>query len=237
MKTRLSKVFGFALAIFAISGLVQNPAGAVLIDDFETGNQSLSYSANETLDRDTGAGPGIIGTERDLEIRDRGFEAGGAASLDIQNGLFDWQLTDGLVSDAAVTIIWDGAGDAPIRLDPSGLGVQDLTQGGATAFYIYGVSTTHETFLSIAAHGATFIPGAGSVVVPANTSNGIFQIPFSSFPASVDFTAIGGLKLIVGFPPSSVAAPVSLQIEEINTTEDAVPVDMTSWGGIKAIYR
>jgi hypothetical protein len=129
------------LAAVCLAAGASEPSSALVIDDFETGAQSLS--ADSIADASgVAAGAGMVGGERDVILN----QTSGSGEVDLTVDALDDGL---LVVDAesgttgAAAVFWDGVDGNPFGGQNLVLGL-DLTAGGANALVIHVVSNASE---------------------------------------------------------------------------------------------
>ena len=104
--------------------------GAVTIDSFVTEQAAIALNspADVGLTKTSFVnGPGVLGSERDLAVT---LLKGGVGNNGVEVQIVDgvYSLSQDPTVEAKSEIQWDGA-DGSMNLNPTGLGVQDLTSG------------------------------------------------------------------------------------------------------------
>ena len=194
----------FKNSIFRIVFLLlsTNFAWAINIDNFDTIHGAFSaINVGNTEAVITFNNSNTLGGELDLIVEVTTGTNGNIYRGQV-NGEFTLDRLDSLGNNSigTATMIWDGADNAAIVLDATGLAGVDLTDNGTQDGLVFNMAIndkptdfTIEIF-SDAANASRF-----SVVIPILTTATDFVIPYSGFitqlGAGVDFSQVGAIRV------------------------------------------
>jgi len=204
----------------ALAGLVAPPAGAELVvDDFVT-SQTLVAPGAATI-----TAPEVIGGERDVELLRR--TGSGDVSLVI-NAIGEEELSCSAAAGTEVgcILVWDGP-DGVFPLDPVGLGGIDLTEAGATGFWITVATDVPATLQIQVTDVASGGYATGTLSLPGGDAGLVTRfLPFA------DFVPTGTLT-----PMFDDAGSISLDLEGdagLDAQIGSVTVPGPAQGGLAA---
>lgn len=230
---RRSYLAGVACAV--VAAMASPAAAQVLIDDFSTGQATLTAPPGGASSVAT-AGADILGQRRDLAVF---LLAGpGPASAGVAGGALDLSVADSTPDARGEALVtWDGDSD-PDTLSPTGLGSVDLTVGGTQGGFrlVIEQAAAGSTLLLTVYQDATRVSRAARVLGTIATSTEI-AIAFSELQAApgaiaaADLGDVGAITLRLA-APETPATP-SLRLREIATAAPAVSalkVDLTAAG-------
>jgi hypothetical protein len=202
-----------------------NVSATLVIDNFKDGTkvsandgESLCAEANSILE----PASAIIGTERDMSIT----SVIGSVTMD---SFFVGLLTIEQETDANIVLQWDGVDNdgsntGPCVLNPTGLGGEDLTQGGFASKLGLLVSSTSpaDTQIDIriytdATHWSSYLL---DVNTPDITSHVIEHNDFTPAGTSggVDFANVGAIEMRIMTPAGWVTIYIDLIITDNDST-------------------
>ena len=191
------KKFFVMLVAFGLM-MATNAECQVLIDNFAdtAGELAVKGTTGTTSGVVDDSGSNILGGERDIVLECTASGGGGfGVTANAVGGLFFFE--SGYNSAGKVSLTFDGDDNAPLNLNPVGLGGVDLTVGGATVIGIEVSVWTKAYGLTIdvytdATHSSTW----------TGTVNGLgyYNAPFTGFVSSgddgaADFTDVGAVVI------------------------------------------
>jgi hypothetical protein len=210
-----NKIFGGKLAQVALATVVllggSFSASATIIDSFNDSQAGIAIA--------TGSGSSVLGglsatevlgTERELSLTVNSNTGSQLASLNVTDGLLNFNNGTGVDSTAMVT--WDG-------IASGGLGGVDITNGGLSFAIVVNVVAADlggMIRLDIEDTGA----GSAFVTQAIGPGAGAFVLPFASF-VGVDFGALDLVKLTITGPDA-----LDVSINFIETSQVPEPSTM-----------
>lgn len=227
----LQKLSVFLLVVGALT-LVSAAAQAVIIDDFQFGTYTLGregfpmpYTVSDT--QIDASGTHILGGQRDVTLEK--ISGGGTQPYTAMILGFGATYNSAFNCTAFWTIEYGLGGDLNA----------DLTDNGGTALIIdviggdMGLSNpVRPTPLTL-----TVVSGSGTASHTIQLiDNQIYFIPFVNFPG-VDFTDVDQVSFMVEQNPAFNDA-IDFAIDFFGTDADlSVPVQESSWGSVKSLFR
>ena len=196
----------------AVADNTHPPHPPIVIDDFTTSQQAIAYPSpsNSASAQSTAMGSGILGGERYLHITanddahwwNKGYQGVGFFAC-INTNTSNCPATNAgpnqfvtfrqIGVSGSLTMTWDGTGNDPATLNPTGLGHVDLTSGGvrdalllAIPYYNSGVNNLVVTAYTDATHASQI-----SFATPGSM-NGPVDPPVKEILKFADFSAIPG---------------------------------------------
>ncbi len=203
------------------------PAAAATVDDLSTAQGPVAAPSSTSV-----GGAGILGANRDMVVSLTG--GAGTVSAGIAGGQLSF--TADPTATGEVELTWDGDTD-PGTLDPTGLGNQDLTEGGthaALSFNIAAAGAGAELEVEV------FTDGANASIfrrpLPALAAATVFNLPFADFIPSVglagaDFADTGAVVLRLRGTDVSVDLGGPLQTAAAAPVIGAAKVDLDLMDG------
>lgn len=215
-----------AAVVAGVTGFAAS-AQAALIDTFQI-EQSASVNSSDTSDSNT-ADNSMLGGERDLRLE----WTGGADTVEdvfvfINNEGNDEYVHAAFRGEADVALEYDGDdGDASAgAFDTAGLGSESLNAGGEDRFRVDGVSSGAPIDLNFEVwSNAGDDMSSASLTVPGGTSDGSFELEFSSFVGDADFNDVSALRVSYSSPQN-----LSFSMGEISTV--VIPAPAALPGGL-----
>ncbi len=139
----------------------------------------------------------ILGTERDLFLQH--FSGAGAVSAEVTTPSGPLAFSAGAGTLGQVRVTWDGAdGDAGV-LAATGLGVVNLTSGGANALRLRVLAATAGTSVTIQVYSSAANHSRRAVLLPAVAVQTDFYLAFSSLAISggtgANFASVGAIEM------------------------------------------
>ena len=234
----------------AVADNAHPPHPPIVIDDFTTAQQAVAYpSPSQSASvQSTVTGAGILGGERYVSITTNadaslyrqgdGFFA--CINTDTPNcpgtnaGTNQFATFRQIGVYGSLTLAWDGTGNDPATLNPTGLGHVDLTSGGvrnalllAIPYYNAGVSNVVVTAYTDSAHASRI-----SFATPGSM-NGPVDPPVKEILKFVDFTAVTGKSaatftdigaITISFDTAGVFGGMGPYFSLFRTTDTVPPV-------------
>jgi len=230
----------------AVADNTHPPHPPIVIDDFTTGQgQFAAYPtpSNGANAQSTATGSGILGGERYIRITanadaslyrqgDGFFACVGCGGANAGPNQFVTFRQIGVYG--SLTLAWDGTGNDPATLNPTGLGHVDLTSGGvrnalllAIPYYNAGVSNVVVTAYTDSAHASQI-----SFATPGSM-NGPVDPPVKEILKFADFTAVTGKSaatftdigaITISFDTAGVFGGMGPYFSLFRTTDTVPPV-------------
>jgi hypothetical protein len=212
----MSSLVGGVLLLVASS-----QARALMIDDFETGSQSLSTASG--FASSTVAAFGALGGKRDVQIH-VDAPPPGANDLELKVSIPPGQLShsQGSQVKGSSTLEWDGGNG--IGIDHTGLGVsgEDLTDGGVSdRLQVRVVESDLAINLKFTIYDVFGGEATGTLALPVGITDPTdYHLLFASFTGSVNWTKVGAIKLVIN--PEEFKSR-DLTIDSVQTTHTPEP--------------
>lgn len=239
----------YLLVQTAVAGLISNTDPIVVtvtdddgetvqgIDDFATGDQSLSV-ANDTLPPDfSSAAGGMIGGERNLQLTNQ--NGSDPITLVVDTGNTQLTLASPLGVTANGLVQYDGI-DGSITLDPTGLGSEDLVQGTEGAGLLLGVfgdlaGGTMNVRIYTDANNAS----ETTINIPVDVAIQELFVPFSAFTTlggaagPADFTDVGAIEAeLQGVASLDARVSVVSSIAPVEVTQNLANYEPLTLGDV-----
>ncbi|NNF15623.1 MAG: hypothetical protein HKN70_02695 [Gammaproteobacteria bacterium] len=214
----LHRLLATAVMIFVAPALL---AANLIIDDFSTnqGPLNVSPALGPLTDSSSASGAGILGGSRDLVLSTDSGSSVFSSSAQVAGGVA--QLADNSQFSSDLLFQWDGADNAALALDTTGLAGIDLTTGSNNAFELGLVFDDLPATLQFnvystdgSASTVTF-PGTGLIFTDLS-----ILVPFASFTGGADFTDVGAIELLISSPTNGL----DISFDFLQTNVAPVPV-------------
>jgi hypothetical protein len=209
----LNRIFSGKMAQVALAAVVllggSFSASATIIDSFDEAQAGIAIAGGSGSSVLAGLSE-VIGGERELSLTVNSNTGSQLASLNVSDGLLNFNNGTGVDSTAMVT--WDG-------IASGGLGGEDVTNGGLSFAIVVNVVAADlggMIRLDIEDTGA----GSAFVTQAIGPGAGAFVLPFASF-AGVNFGALDLVKLTITGPDA-----LDVSIDFIETSQVPEPSTM-----------
>lgn len=236
---------GLALCFFLLlePSLTQadSPPETATMDSFVTNQPLLSLTSPQDMGKNASSsvsGEGILGAERDLEIRLTGRMEGTRLKAGVNGGAFF--MDSGPAAEGIVQFVWDGADGDPLVLDHLGLGQVDLTDDGQQNAFLIEIGFNDSPANLIL---EVFSDEKNSSLFTANLPDNISKanqmeivIPFSDFRSNlgegVDFSSVGAVTLSITAADAPDLIMNSIRLVSLLSTSksDALLIDQNEDG-------
>lgn len=217
-----------ATAVIAASFAIAPMANALLIDDFNGGDQGVDDGAPGP---DTAMYGNAVGGDRTLLIDNIvGANAFNGASANVTGGTFNHNNDGGVSSDSHID--WDAGG--------AGLGGIDITEAGTNDALGLAITTIDQGNVTLT-FTVTDTSSAVSSLALSGLGAGTFSFLFSSFTGSANFALVDSIQLDV---VAGSASDLTLDLVQTQLgTTPSVPLPGTialmglALGGLGAMRR
>jgi hypothetical protein len=191
-----------------------------MIDNFETGSQSLSTASG--FASSTVAASGALGGMRDVQVHVDAPPPGvNELSLDVNISPGRLSHSQGSKVKGSSTLEWDGGNG--IGIDPTGLGSSgvDLTDGGVSnRLRVLVVESDLAINLTFTIYDVLGGVATGTLALPGGLDGQSSDLLFTSFSGTVNWTKVGAIKLVINPEEHSNR---DLTIDFVETTHTPEP--------------